>query len=307
MRSSATQTSPALAGPGRLPNNDNRLDDLSRIQLFEPALKFVQDRTNKTGSPTPRPAAPPTTIGQLHTQQDNDAKSGDYPLINGKPTYPSAWERGTIARNFSIPMLRNMSNWSDQQLLQTFLGEYFLAAKLSPVAIKQFNRFKFSEGGTMLSKPGSELSNLVRDSSQGKALTATLQTRIADRAAAELQRSSTRSIDPSKLRIDIDYKDRPSWTRDAMSPMFGMLGGTDGMEVQMLKPQYDAASRRLTGSLRITVIDRFGLSNQDNDSPGQMAMWTLQHQRGYKSFENRIVYEVPLNVTVRAPQPGNGP
>jgi hypothetical protein len=58
--------------------------------------------------------------------------------------------------------------------------------------------------------------------------------------------------------------------------------------------------------VRITVIDTFGLSNSDNDSPGQIAMWLLQHQRGYQPFIHTVQFDEPLSGTVRTQRPHGG-
>lgn len=80
---------------------------------------------------------------------------------------------------------------------------------------------------------------------------------------------------------------------------FGVFGNTDGLQVGLSQAGYCVATGRLSGALHITIGDAFGLSNSDYDSPGQMAMWILQHQRGFNPFLHKVSFEVPFQVRTR--------
>jgi hypothetical protein len=238
----------------------------------------------------------PVEIGVLPASpQGNDRMSGDFPMVNGQPTLPVEWKDGSWARNTA----KQQSAMSNSQLLAVFRREYSLASHRSPVTTAQSQRFASSAGGTVVSMPGSVMSSLVSNSREGSELGNALTARL--KAAAETQERRSSRVDVSRLRIKLDPDDRPSWGMNLTSPLFGLVGSTDGLSANLLNPKYDVGSRNLTGTLRITVVDRFGLSNSDNDSPGQIAMWLLQHQRGFKSFENRIVYDVPVDLTLKPP------
>jgi hypothetical protein len=244
-----------------------------------------------------RPAAR-VDLGRVHGGQGNDNVSGDFPLVNGQPTFPAEWGERSWARNTA----RNMSRLTDEVLISRFREEYELASHYRPVTARQLEKFLSGDGGIYLSGPGSELSTLVAESSEGQALGATLAARVQDSAERQLAQGGT--VDVGRLGIELDASDRLRWGMNPTSPLWGLVGSTDGLDVDLKDGRYDPSTRRLTGTLSITVI---GLSNQDNDSVGQIAMWLLQHQRGYQSFENQIVYEVPLDVTLRAPAPRFNP
>jgi hypothetical protein len=247
------------------------------------------------GSGTRPAAAAPVFLGGVHSGQGNDRKSGDFPKVNGKPTLPAEWKSDSWAAKEA----QKQSSLSNAELLAKFRQEYVLASHGHPATAAQFQRFASSAGGTVVSMPGSAMSTLVAQSGEGQALAQTLTTRLRD--AADTQQFRSRTVDVSKLAIKVDLSDRLSWGMNPTNPMFGLVGSTDGVSASLLNAKYDTGSRRLTGTMRITVVDRFGLSNSDNDSPGQISMWLLQHQRGFKSFENKIVYDVPVDITVRPP------
>jgi hypothetical protein len=235
----------------------------------------------------------PIDVGGVHMGQDNDSVSGEFPMVGGEPTLPEGWQ--------SNPLLRTTANYlsgkTDDELFSIFNTELQVASQSKPVATELLDHFRGSSGTTFFSGPGSELSGLVANSSEGRDLAGTFTARL--QGSAEQQLKTTGTVDPSQLRIDVNLSDRLSWGRNLTNPLFGLVGSTDGVKAQLVGASYDPATRELSGTLRITVIDRFGLSNQDYDSAGQIAMWLLQHQRGYQSFENQIVYEVPVNATVR--------
>jgi hypothetical protein len=79
------------------------------------------------------------------------------------------------------------------------------------------------------------------------------------------------------------------------SPAFGAFGSTDGLQVEIQNARFDPTTKQITGNARITIIDTFGLSNTDNDSPGQIAMWLLQHQRGCQPFIHQVQFDVLLD------------
>jgi hypothetical protein len=235
-------------------------------------------------------------LGSVHSGQENDRVSGDYPRVNGKVSLPAGWQSNPALRTLA----NHLSTKSDADLFSLFGKEYRLASHFNDTTASQLARFRASTGGTVVSQPGSTMSELVANSDEGQALGSTLTDRLQTQAQRQFQASGT--VDVNKLAVKLDLSDRLSWGKNPTNPMFGLVGSTDGAGADLLNARYSSITGRLTGTMRITVVDRFGLSNQDNDSPGQVAMWLLQHQRGYRSFENRIVYDVPVDVVVSPPK-----
>jgi hypothetical protein len=109
------------------------------------------------------------------------------------------------------------------------------------------------------------------------------------------------------MRVPLTPEDIAVWGDKLWNPAFGAFGSTDGLQVDIQNARFDPTTKQITGNARITIIDTFDLSNTDNDSPGQIAMWMLPHQRGYQPLIHTVQYDVPLDWTVRTNRPtGDG-
>ena len=65
---------------------------------------------------------------------------------------------------------------------------------------------------------------------------------------------------------------------------------------------YDPTTRRFEADMTVSVLDTFGVENTDFDTPSQMAMWVLQHQRGIEPFRMRTEMRRRVSFELR-PQP----
>jgi hypothetical protein len=195
---------------------------------------------------------------------------------------------------------------SDAKLLGRFNTELQVASHGNPIANALLKHFVGKSGKPFVSPPGSAWSNLIRQDGEGKRIAETLGARIHD--AAEKQYRMTGKLDLGSLKIQMrPESDRAVWGDKPWSPAFGAFGSTDGTQVEILNAKFNSITKQVTGTMRISLIDTFGLSNSDNDSPGQIAMWLLQHQRGYKPFIHEVQFDVPLSFTVRTgPPPSAG-
>ncbi|TXI49246.1 MAG: hypothetical protein E6Q50_08645 [Lysobacter sp.] len=249
-------------------------------------------------SEIPAPVASPYADGFVYSSQLNDRVSGDFPRdANGNATMPADWNNNLWLRN----EVGIQNRETDDQLLARFNTELQLASHYNPVANALLDHFVANTGQTFNSPPGSAWSELIRNDSEGRRIGDTISARIYD--IAEAQYAHTGRVDLETIRVPLTPEDRAVWGNKPQSPAFGAFGSTDGLQVEIQNARFDPATKQLTGNARITIIDTFGLSNSDWDSPGQVAMWLLQHQRGYQPFVHTVQYDVPLNWTVRSQRP----
>jgi len=258
----------------------------------------------RTEIPAPRPGT--HSDGFIYSSQLNDRLAGDFPRdAQGNATIPAEWRDG----NTPLDMWRrtavgNLNRETDEQLLFRFNAELQLASHFNPIADQLLQHFVSNTGQTFNSPPGSPWSELIRNDSEGQRIAGAITGRIYD--MAERQYAQTGRVDLGTMTVPLTFEDRAVWGNKPNSPAFGAFGSTDGLQVEIQNARFDPETRQITGNARITVIDTFGLSNTDNDSPGQIAMWLLQHQRGYQPFVHQVQFDVPLDWTVRTQRPGGG-
>jgi hypothetical protein len=262
------------------------------------------------------PAKPaPGENGFFYANQLNDLRSGDFPRDNrGNATIPDLWRDGTTPfDSWRRDEVQRQNRETDQQLLDRFNHELQLAMRLNPVGAVRahpmadtlYNHFVGNTGQPFNSPAGSDWSNYIRDTDEGRRISNTVQDRIY--RAVEEQYARTGQVDFGTMRIPLTAEDRASWGKKGWEPAFGAFGSTDGLQVELRNATFDPATKKISGSARITIIDTFGLSNTDNDSNGQIAMWLLQHQRGYRPFIHTVQYDVPLGWAIRSQNPHGEP
>ncbi len=262
------------------------------------------------------PAKPaPGANGFYVSSQLNDRHSGDFPRDNnGNATIPNEWREGNnLFDNWRRDEVQRQNRETDQQLLDRFNFELQTAMRINPagavrahpMAETLFNHFAANTGQPFNSPPGSDWSNHIRDGGEGRRISNAVQDRIYQQV--EEQYARTGQVDFGTMRIPLSAEDRASWGRNALDPAFGAFGSTDGLQVELQNAKFDPVTKQISGTARITIIDTFGLSNTDNDSNGQIAMWLLQHQRGYQPFIHTVQYDVPLGWAIRAQNPNGEP
>jgi hypothetical protein len=269
---------------------------IDRTALYQPGQE--QQGVQRSEIPAAKPS--PYADGFVFSSQLNDRLSGDFPRVNGQPTIPADWNNNIWLRN----EVRIQNQETDARLLERFNTELQIAAHRNPIANALLDHFVGNTGQTFNSPPGSEWSNLIKNDSEGQRIGGAITARIYD--MAEEQYARTGRVDLGTMKVPLTHADRAVWGDKPGSPAFGAFGSTDGLQVEIQNARFDPTTKQITGNARITVIDTFGLSNTDNDSPGQIAMWLLQHQRGYQPFIHTVQYDVPLDWTVRTQRPSGG-
>jgi hypothetical protein len=270
---------------------------IDRSALYQPG----QEPQGVQRSEIPLPQAHPRSDGFIFSSQLNDRLSGDFPRDqNGNATIPADWNNNPWLRNET----RIQNQETDAQLLNRFNTELQIASHGNPIANALLQHFIDNTGQTFNSPPGSAWSELIKNDGEGRRIAGAITARIYD--MAEEQYARTGQVDLATMRVPLTFEDRAVWGNKPQSPAFGAFGSTDGLQVEIQNARFDPETKQITGNARITIIDTFGLSNQDNDSPGQIAMWLLQHQRGYQPFIHQVEFDVPLDWTVRSQRPSGG-
>jgi len=270
---------------------------IDRGDLYRPGQEAQGVQRSEIGAPV----ASRYADGFIYASQLNDRVSGDFPRDpNGNATMPADWNNNLWLRN----EVGIQNRETDAQLLGRFNNELQLASHYNPIANALLEHFVANTGQTFNSPPGSEWSELIKNDGEGRRIAGAITGRIYD--MAEEQYARTGRVDLGTMKVPLTFEDRAVWGNKPQSPAFGAFGSTDGLQVEIQNARFDPATKQITGNARITVIDTFGLSNSDWDSPGQVAMWLLQHQRGYQPFVHTVQYDVPLDWTVRTQRPSGG-
>jgi hypothetical protein len=277
---------------------------IDRTGLYRPGQEPQGVRRSEIAAPTQSSAAD----GFIYSSQENDRVSGDFPRdANGNATMPPGWRNPNPLNpieGWRRDEVNRQNLETDAQLLARFNFELQLAAHNNPIANDLLAHFERNTGQTFNSPPGSAWSELIKNDSEGRRIGDTITARIYD--MAEEQYARTGRVDLGTMKVPLTFNDRAVWGDKPGSPAFGAFGSTDGLQVEIQNARFDPTTKQITGNVRITIIDTFGLSNQDWDSNGQIAMWILQHQRGYQPFIHTVQYDVPLNWTVRTQRPTGG-
>jgi hypothetical protein len=308
-------TNPWQAGVNRLAGLPDA-DVLNTNGLQNKGNDRASWATPKASWATPKPIASPGQVPQgeiaprLPTKgaagffwgsQLNDRKTGDFPRVGFNPTMPADWRNNPWLVN-EVGIQNRESN---AKLLGRLNTELQVAAHGNPIADALMKHYVGNSGKPFVSPPGSAWSNLIRHDGEGKRVADGLAARIHDEA--EKQYRLTGRIDMGTLKIPMRPEtDLAVWGNKPWSPAFGAFGSTDGTQVEIRNAKFDPVTKQVTGTMRITLIDTFGVSNSDNDSPGQIAMWLLQHQRGQKPFIHEVQFDVPLSFKVRTSPPQGG-
>ena len=237
----------------------------------------------------------PSANGFLYGPQLNDRSFGDFPRQgNGTPTMPPDWENNIWVKH----EVHLQSKESSYDLYKRIKSEHNLASHYNPVSNKILEHFLGMTGAPLIFRPGSAWSEVIKHDNEGVRIADTMKARI--QRLAEEEYSRTGRVDLAHLKVPLYPADRASWGVNPLSPAFGAHGSTDGLQVEIVNGEFDPLNKRLSGTLRITIIDTFGVSNRDNDTPGQIALWLMQHQRGHKPFVYEVGYEVPFDMHVRS-------
>jgi hypothetical protein len=229
-------------------------------------------------------------IGSAYLSNDIECRFGDFPMQDGEVTMPDNWRQNPILSN----ALRFYSGKSNQELLKIFEREFNATAQHNLMAQRLLRHFAEASGSKFISPAGCEWSNLIARDSEGQRIANTMRFRIQD--AAENQLRITNRIDPSTLTVRVEPCDFAAWQDKPWSSAFGVLGGTDGLQVGIFGSLHDNKSSHFNCIVRINIISTFGADNTSSETPGKMAMWILQHQRGIKPFKNEVSFDVRLSM-----------
>jgi hypothetical protein len=241
-------------------------------------------------------AKDPTTVTPLACfggPQGRDAVSGD--VLPGTLA-PPEFSDSRLDRWVAGPLAGDLQKQSDAEVMKAFTSEFRFAAHYSKLGDSQAAHFKGGTGDAVTSGPGSKISEVMRTSAPGQRLARDFTERL--QTAAETQLTQTGNVNPDTLQVLALGSDRPNFYRRPWNPLIAVLGGTDGVRAELAGAKFDPATQRLTGTMQVTVIDRFGLDDSDSDTPGQRAMWVAQHERGVRSFENQIRFDVPISLYI---------
>lgn len=112
-----------------------------------------------------------------------------------------------------------------------------------------------------------------------------VQSQIASQAA-------TRTIDCSRLTMPSSALPAIAFTFSDGSTLKAVIGGTQGLEVDIISFTVDPVARTYTMQFRFLICDDFGVDESDLYSPSLIAFWVLQHERsGYRPYIHELVVE----------------
>jgi hypothetical protein len=250
---------------------------------------------NENGQPIPG-RVEKFSVGGFYGPTHDDLISGDYPIVNGRPTVSPEIHANTT----SLALVQAASKLSNQQLIDVFRAELSTASR--ELAPEMFNRWLKNSTQPKIFGPNSALSKAVAADPQAKRLVETFTARLKNSALDQLKSGTT--VDFAKLKINVNPQDRLNWSAksEPLNPLIGPLGGTKGVQMELINPKFNAQSGKMTGVMRIKVQDNFGASKDDAYTPGLAAFWVLQHQRGFKAFANETIFEKPFEIQLRKPK-----
>jgi hypothetical protein len=193
-------------------------------------------------------------------------------------------------------MMRAFARWPDEVLLDLVHQELASCGAAEPQLMTLLQHFARRSGQPFVSAQGSEWSQEISATPQAHSLIHTLRDRV--RQAARQQVKTRGVVDLGTLPLSLQGADRLTLPHPGWGIAFGVKGRSSGLVLGIGQGHYDRGARVISGVLQLRLVDVFGVSDVDNDTHGQIALWVLQHQRGYPPFLHEIVLEAPLRVSL---------
>jgi outer membrane protein OmpA-like peptidoglycan-associated protein len=137
--------------------------------------------------------------------------------------------------------------------------------------------------------PGTTLGALAAASPSFAAALTVVDSAVQSQIAAQ---AATGTIDCSRLTMPPSALPAIGFTFSDGSTLKAVIGGTQGLEVDILSFIVDPVSRTYTIQFRFLICDDFGVDESDLYSPSLIAFWVLQHERsGYRPYVHELVVE----------------
>lgn len=214
------------------------------------------------------------------------------------------YDRAVEMQRDFLPVMRNYSN----SQLTSILGQELAKFGGGSPGNAMVQNFVANQGAPMTWNNASSLSQDVRASGQ----------------LAGAGKVVDKSIEALRQWVNTQGAGCPDWTKleqdvlgeDVVSPLAnfaptgnifspgwrlqGPLGGTQALQVRLAAWNVNTSTRTVSGTLQVVVGDDFGVSDSDVYSPGLLAFWILQHQRGIRPFNNLVEVDYPFSFQYEA-------
>jgi hypothetical protein len=216
----------------------------------------------------------------------------------------------TVARLEGNAAYQSLAPKSDEQLFASFERTFDLAGGQS-TGRRMIEHFRSNRGTEFYSGPESALSRaIVRNRRFQEFYFLSVVPQIKRRLETMVRQ---RFVDFAQLRLcvalgggDLPHfkavpDSLPLLPNESRLPA-ACIGGIQGLDILARGARFEAGSllgldRSVHMTLRFVLHDDFGVGDNDayaafgND--GIVAMWILQHNRGYRTFQTRTVVDVP--------------
>jgi hypothetical protein len=160
---------------------------------------------------------------------------------------------------------------------------------LRAVGLDMISRFKYNSGVTY---ENPDLNNMVKESNTFQ----NFVRKFGNLLKLKLQNTNgdINAITP----IEINALDRPKFNglSNLIRGFLILINDTEYTTVDLLNYQINPATQEWTADIRVTILDHFGLDRNDAKKyqgmhRGFASWWVLQHKKGHRPFETKIVVE----------------
>ena len=181
----------------------------------------------------------------------------------------------------------------EQKIYEVKFSESLKAALFyKPVANDLVNHFLEGTGETFQHNPGSDLSNMVKNSQEFKDFVTSVNRNIDN--GIKNQKTTNGTVNPSNLEIQVPSISFPPLNIN----LFAAIGGTQGTDLIIKDFAYKEVNGKKTysGTLRVIIYDDFAAGNDDRKRLSSLeAMWNLQRRGTAKPFVNKVIVDIPIH------------